>query len=277
MPDENQNVIDNEIEEEVKIAGEEGAEQEAEVKDKVDPEEDGQPKVEPEKVVKLAALHESRSREKQAKRELRETREQMKVLEGRFQQYLESGNRQEQPKAPSLNDDPVEFVNHLATQVGEVKQFNAQQQQFAEQQKHQQQLISKAKRFEAEFVEENPDYYDAYQHFAKIVQDQAPLFGVSAQELELRLVATAIQNGDNPADYVYRTAKSQGYKKKSSDPDKLDVIAKGQEASRSLSQAGGKPAGGAGMSVQDLLKMSPSEFDAYCAKNPAKVEKLMGR
>jgi hypothetical protein len=85
--------------------------------------------------------------------------------------------------------------------------------------------------------------------------------GVEAQEL----ATNALRAGQNPGQIVYNLAKLRGYAAKQA-AAKLETVAKGQNASQSLSGASGG-AEKVDLSMREIDSMSDKEFDAWWAKN----------
>jgi hypothetical protein len=74
---------------------------------------------------------------------------------------------------------------------------------------------------------------------------------------------------------IYNLARQRGYRGGGSGQDRLDTIARGQAAGKSLASAGGS-GGDSEMSAEALLRMPMDQFEAWCAKNPAKAKRIMG-
>jgi hypothetical protein len=154
------------------------------------------------------------------------------------------------------------------------------------------------------FARETPDFLNAYNHVNRVRDQMLESIGYNDpnQRAQIRmdeeraLVAQALQAGKSPAATIYGVAKSLGYAKAApaaeptptvpgaqaapatpaapSVTEEIERIAKGQAASRSLSSAGGAPAGA--MTVEVLANMTEPEFEAYARKNPNVVKELMG-
>ncbi|MGY4308337.1 hypothetical protein ACVIJ6_005580 [Bradyrhizobium sp. USDA 4369] len=81
-------------------------------------------------------------------------------------------------------------------------------------------------------------------------------------------------NGDNPAE---TSTKSQEKKTDTSAAEKLDAIARGQAANKSLNNTNtGGSTGDAPMAPERLLSMPRDEFEIWVEKHPAKAKRLMG-
>jgi len=226
------------------------------------------------KTVPLAALHEERARR-------REMKQQMEAMESRLQQILEKVDRKPEIQAPNFEEEPLEAIKHnqeqLAKALEQQNQTLTQQQQSAQQEQFKQQLISQYQNDAARFAQQQPDFNDAYQYMYNSRVNELQAYGYTQDQIasamqneELTLAYQAIQNEMSPAEVIYQVAQARGYvqkhvqnwqetEQKSPDEAKLDMIAKGQEASKSLSNSGGKS--DAEISLESLADMDDEEFD----------------
>ena len=94
----------------------------------------------------------------------------------------------------------------------------------------------------------------------------------------MAIAQMALGNRKSAAEIIYNLAQQRGYKKPAAGgkgADKIDAINRGQQANKSLANAGGSSGDGE-MTGEMLLKMPMDEFEAWCNKNPAKAKRLMG-
>lgn len=223
------------------------------------------------KTVPLAALHEERTRRKGLDKENRELRERLARLEGRF----EGSQPAEQPKqAPTVDTQPLEILQDVA-------EWKRQQVAQQEAQAQMGQFTAQVNRYEQEFASQNPDFGDALQHLLQVRRNELVAAGIPFEEGEryiqqegLAIAARALEEGVNPAERFYAIAKARGYQKaapaaQEAQPDassaallraaeKLEKVARGQAASKSLSSAGG--AGNTPLTAESANVMSLSEL-----------------
>ncbi len=144
------------------------------------------------------------------------------------------------------------------------------------------------------FLQEKPDFKDAYFHLVAArhkeleavgIADQGQRNAMIAQE-EKGLVAQALQNKRSPAQVIYQLALTRGFSAgqapaptpnsaPSPAAQKIEQIKAGQQKTASLSSAGGSP--GEGMTLEKLANMSDDEFHknvGHLSRN--QLRKLMG-
>lgn len=126
------------------------------------------------------------------------------------------------------------------------------------------------------FRSEAPDFDAAYAHAVQELTRDAGIFNLSPQQIEAQLVSNAMARGINPAKAMYDFAKARGYTgaKAGQAEQTVETLARGQSASRSLSQgSGGAPQG---LTLEQLANMSQEEFSRVHSKNPDAIRRLMG-
>lgn len=240
--------------------------------------------------VSHAALEEERNRRKELAKERDTLRDEKARMEERFRIFQESLAPQKQTEAPPPRTDEDIFgaVDHARAKIDGLEQQLAKQQQAERHEQGKRQLLQRYAADVEKFKADTPDMMDAYAHVMKARHAELEAIGIDnpaqreeiVQREELQVAWEAYQRGKNPADVVYKMAKARGYTKKEAAPsqpqaaDKLAAIAASQEASKSLSAAGGS-AGGQ-MTLEKLARMSQSEFNAYIEKNPKTANRLMG-
>jgi hypothetical protein len=168
----------------------------------------------------------------------------------------------EQQKAPDWDTNPLEAGKVLAGQVQDLQQQSIEQRRAS--------LFKDACGAAAsEFIAKQPDYGDAYQHFARAATAQITAAGWNnaAQQLatmEANIAAKAFQDGVNPAERIYAAAKALGYAPKSADApaptatQQVATLARGAAASQSMAGAGNAPA--SGLTLNKLLEMDDHDF-----------------
>ena len=227
----------------------------------------------PKGYVPQQALHQERERRKASDAELKQSREQYTRLDERLNILFEQAQPKE-PEIPSVEQDPLghfearskaleKTVAGLSEQIEETA---TQRQERAKQQS----IYDEYARHAAAFKRENPDFEQAYGHFAQSLYDELEEAGYAdpksaARALEMDIAKNALESHQDPAEIVYRRAKKRGYAPKqqasqqmNADAEKLENVAKGQEQFKSLSNAGGgsKP----DLTLETLAKMDDDEF-----------------
>lgn len=242
------------------------------------------PEQKQEKTVPLAALHQARS-------EIKEMREKYAKMEQVFQRFAQMQEHAEQPKLPSLEENPVAYFEARNQQLEQtIHQLKETQQQFEARQAQEAQEAQfryAVQAVESEFAKANPDYADAIYHLRSQIYQDALNRGATPQEAEASLmqqmhvmIINAAQVGINPAKMVYHMAQVRGFKSKQAEPqrqeqhaqssaEKIASINKGQAAAKSLSSTGGK--GKAELTLEAMAEMDDDEL----AKHWGQIKKLM--
>ena len=228
--------------------------------------------------VPLAALKEERRERQALAASLAERERSLATLESRLNTLQEVWTPKP-PPPPSYDEDPIGAINHKLdqnTRAYENLQRAEQQRAAADTAKYQtEQLRTYGKAHADEFAVKQPDFYDAYNSIwankdaelrAMGYEDAATRHRFIA-EYEVSIIQAAASQGANVAERMYNLAKSLGYKQAANDKitdteKKLDAIAAGQSASKSIGSGGGS-APPAKMTLAALSSMSDAEFEAY--------------
>ena len=223
------------------------------------------------KTVPLAALHEERTRRQELQRQLEEYQELRRRLD-------EVRDRIEKPapatpEPPNPEEDPIGYLRweneQLKTQMHDLRgkgeeRFSKMDQQAAEDAQWQQVVQS-----EQAFRRDHPDFTDAVAHLRTVtvrgLQYQAGIAVNSGKlnpsqadawinnqliQLERQTCLSALQQGLDPADYIYGLSEAQGYTKAKAAAKttpavpvvkELDQDAK-RKATRTLGPGGAAPA-----------------------------------
>lgn len=280
--------------------------------DVVDPEaEEGSAEENKGKFVRHGAFHQERERRKAVERELAEYRE--KFARGDERLRLLSEAMQKAPQAPAAaqaapepeavpdpNEDIFGYVKHLEKQLADVRSGH---QQMTEAQKKQaeedraetetREIVGSYQRDIQRYAAAEPAFADAYQYLVQGRVAELKLYGLDDRQAiaqanadELAFVRSAVQRGVSPAEQAFALAKARGFVAKAPEPaappapaaetpaERQARLAAGQAASKSLSGAGGGPAGE--ITLEMLATMSEADFEKFAAKNPGKLEALMG-
>ena len=226
--------------------------------------------------VPLTALKQERLERQALAQQLLEREKSLAVLTSRLDTLQEVW----QPKtpAPDYETDPIGAINHKLEQTakGYEELQRAEQTRVAMDNERAkiEHVRSVGKTQADQFAEKTPDFYDAYNSLlvAKDAELQAMGYTDQAQrsafvrEYEVSIIGKAVSEGANAAERLYSLARSLGYAVKQPAGDaakaKLDNIAAGQSAGKSLGAASGS-APPAKITLPDLGKMTDEEFEAY--------------
>lgn len=194
--------------------------------------------------------------------------------------------QQQQPSPPPLPDpeqDPVGYLverqnraeqalQQLAQVLIQERQQSAQQQQRAQAEAA---LQDHARRAEARFASEHPDYVDASNFLAQQRERELMLQGwtndtdrdVQMRHEAMGIAQRAAELGKSPAEIVYEMARLRGYQPKQAAPEqqssvnRVQQISNGQQQARTLSNARGAPP--SAINTQAVMSMSDKEFDKF--------------
>ena len=238
----------------------------------------------PEKMVALAALHEERGRRKDTDRQNRDLQQQLAEMRGRFAviERLQAPRDETPQRPPTVEEAVLTTAEHVAHLQRRLEQREASERALGQQNA----LVSAYRSDAAQFEATTPDFKAAYDHLLQSRAQELMALGYDdPQALQQALIAdefavaqSALARGRSPAQIIYSLARQRGYAGAPGTgrgADRLDTIARGQAANKSLSNTGGG-SGDAEISAEALLKMPMDEFEAWCTKNPAKAKRLMG-
>lgn len=239
------------------------------------------------KVVPLEALHEERNRRKELDRKFRD----MELENARFRERFAILEKASQAKPEAAPDPEQDFIGAVRHQGETIQQLNKrlEERDAADLQAVQRAgLVRQYASATAEFEQTTPDFRPAYSHLLQSRAKELQLLGYGPAEVqeaiqaeELQIATLAFQRGMNPGEIIYSLARERGYVRKDdraaaeAAAAKLDNIERGQQANKSLSNAGGSN-GDVEMTAERLLAMPLHEFEVWIDKNPAKAKRLMG-
>jgi hypothetical protein len=241
---------------------------------KIEAKPEGKPE---EKVVPLAALHESRSENKELRRELKSLQEVVAKGDQRLQTFMERLQKQVETPPPKFEDNPAEALKHenetLKRQVDEISAKIAAQDGQGKQNADLQRFRAMVEAREAHFAKENTDYFKAAEFVATKWREEFEEAGFDEEQIpqlvfqkSLGITGQAAQKGKDPAATIYALAKKFGYaveKQKETPKDsgasKLSAIVKGQEAAKSGSAGGGEAP--TEISFANLASLSEEQFN----------------
>lgn len=289
----------------------------------------GEPETESEKVeatpkepvrVPLSELQEERKHRQALEAELRDAREKHTRLDERLRLIAERvAPAKEEPKVAKLEplppepDKDADYPKWLEYQLEKTNRDLAEQKAWREQATpnleavRQQQAVMQRQNFinqsEAAYASQNPAYFDSVRklqgHIDAIFQ---PVYPDPAQRAQViawwtnAVVETAIQRGENPADMIYKVAKSAGLTE--AEAQTAAVAATGQEttetassekpkatvaqlkkaatAAKTLSNTAGTAALPS-MRLEDIEGMGDDEFTALLEKDPNVIKRYLTR
>ena len=232
-------------------------------------------KSERDSMVPYSALHEERMMRKETQQELKEMRDKLDSYSSLREELNQIRNANKSEKEQErYEEDPIGYLREQQEKLQEtVQQTTSQREREQTQLREVQELQSTINAQVNSFVKDNPDYEQALQFMSeRRIQDLTAL-GITDPQTQQQIInteawniaQTSLQNNKNPAEVVYTMAKSWGYNAagkagKTDLENKVDTIEKGQQESKTLSDAGGA-AESTGLSLADIETMSDEEFD----------------
>lgn len=168
--------------------------------------------------VPLAALHEERQKRSRAEAERQALQTQLEQLT----QQIQQAQKAQQRPPPDPNQDPIGAALYetqaTKAQMEELRQWREQQDQVAQYNTQRQQFQQALTSSEAVFRTKQPDYDQALNYamgqyeklLSVIIPDPAARHQRALQEA-VGAVYTVMQEGRDPAQFLYDTAKSMGY------------------------------------------------------------------
>lgn len=225
---------------------------------------------------KEGALAKERSRRKAEQQRARELEQRLEKLENAKPQGASDDDIAK--LIASIRDDDDDPIGDLAGIKQVLRKFMSERDAEAqmertrnEQQRAVQQITNRMAEAEADFADDNPDYYDAAKFFRDQRREELEDLGYGGAKLNqelnndlLGIVSRALQAGRDPAEAVYNLAKKRGFGVDGV-AKKLQTLQRGQGASRSLSTAGGKTAA-TELTPASVSNLKGAAFDAAFAK-----------
>ena len=260
------------------------------------------------KFVRHGAFHQERERRKAVEKERDEFRVTLARMEERLRMVTEAGAAQpaaaaqaapEPETPPDPNEDIFGYAKYLEKQIqdiraGQTQLTDAQRTEAAERAAATQrnEVLTAYQGDVRRVMTTQPEFADAYNHLLTSRMQELVLVGVPEAEAlqavrreEFEIAQDAIRLGQSPAERMMKIARIRGYAPKPAAPvapatpaetpaEKAARISAGLAASKSLSAAGGAPAGE--LTMEMLANMSEAEFERVSAANPARVRAIMG-
>jgi hypothetical protein len=247
------------------------------------------------KPVPYGALKAEREKRKELEHQLRQMQG---TYEQRFarlqamqeQAALAANSNQPKPEAPKGPPNPEEdFIGATQYALDRLAQIERAEREQAErqfrsrqQQEYTGQVMSVWSQRAQEAAREVPEFADAYRYVTRQRFEELMAAGVpegraraQAQQDEFNLVAQTLQNRQDPAQVIFNIARARGFAPKPAGtetpaPQRLDNVARGQQANKSLSSVGQGTTGKASLDAKRLGEMSDDEFESFLAKGGPK-------
>jgi hypothetical protein len=234
----------------------------------------------------LSALHEVGGRRKASEGEKRALENQLAELRGKFSMIERLQPPQPEAPAPTLENDLLGVVRNTTETVAEIQRRLKAEDDQRRAEGERNHLMNAYRIDAANFEASTPDFKAAYSHLlnsraselmAMGYQDPRQLHEALTSD-EMSIARMALGNNKSAAEIIYQLAQQRGYRStpaKGNGAERIDAINRGQQANKSLANAGGN-SGDAEVTGEMLLKMPMDEFEAWCTKHPAKAKRLMG-
>lgn len=227
--------------------------------------------------VPLAALLE----ERQHRKRLQERHEQdMQRVQTRLDQLFAGNNTEPKEKPVAYEDDPLAHFKQKTEatdrQLAEFKAWKEQNEQRAQGNNARNQFVAAYRAAGETFRQTTPDFDNGYKFLIADREKELADLGIDDPNERDAIIAGEeeafayrnLKAGRNPAEAFYRAALRRGFKPAEYLDDKpangaankIDTIAKGQQAAASLGNAGDKTGATGGMSAKQLAEMSEHDF-----------------
>lgn len=227
--------------------------------------------------VPLKALQEERQKRSEAERRAAENERRITEMMARMEQIQQQlAPQTPEPTPPDPETDPIGALKFQNERLQKL-------QEEARQQAYEQQLNVVAYRAAVEFKAQAPDYPDAYQYAIKSRAAELSAIGTPDHAIpdilrreEMNLIATAHQNGRNPAQAIYEFAKARGYQMPQPAPAPLAAapapvapqpapnpqLQQAKAAVAASAAAGGAPAAKGELTIAEISNLKGAAFDA---------------
>jgi vacuolar-type H+-ATPase subunit I/STV1 len=244
----------------------------------------------PERTYPEAAYRREQAQRREAEKKARELELMQAKLQARFEVLEKLARGEQEQKVPEFNQDPATHLKHgvdaASQKLAEIERRQKEEDARREQETAEREFLRSYHAEVSAYTKQATDFMEAYNfvhnHRDKVLElmgiaDPAEREHIRQQE-ERFLVNAARRAGHSAPERLYEYAKSLGYKKADEakrDPEtgqflskKLETIAKGQEAGKSLA-AGDPPKGK--ITLEDLANLSEEEFAALDQKTWRKL------
>lgn len=218
----------------------------------------------------------------------KEANERAKVAEDRLAQLMELWQRNNpqpeptpQPEALDLRQTPIEYIEQLGAKVDTINQTLEQRQRAERESQQEREVLTRSQDLFRQAVTDDPGVQDAYQALYASFAAEAQAHGLTDRAqlqnhlagVEKQHIFYAMERGIPIGDYVKGLAKARGWagapKPAAIDPaaaisgiQEADAI---KRAATSLTSTGGAPARTGVPTPQQLLDMTPKQFNDFMA------------
>lgn len=239
------------------------------------------------------AYDSERLKRSEIKKQLRAEQEAREHIQKQLDALVQSMGQHDSSKtnneqAPNKEEDPFGYYQHQLEELNKVvknqQEYLRQQHQYEEEVKEFNQLKSKYENSALEFIEQQPDFMDAYKFLEKSRINEYMALGKSRQQAaamlqqdELYIAAEAFAEEESPAERIYNFAIARGYNpdsNKTAKPAKsLDNVEKGLKKAKSLGTSGASNINSA-LDRGAIDDMNSAEFDNYFQRIKAEQKKI---
>lgn len=227
-----------------------------------------------------AAYRREQNQRREAEKKARDYELKQATLQARLDILEKLAKGEQQPKVPEFDQDPATHLKHnvdtASQKLAEIERRQREEDDRRAQETEEQNFLNAYRAETAQFAQQTKDFVQAYnfvhQHRDKVLErfgitDPAEREYIRQQE-ERFLVQAARRAGQSAPEKLYEYAKELGYRAAPRDPEtgqfkaqeKLETIAKGQEASKTIASGDAPRSGRA--SLEALASMSEEEFAA---------------
>lgn len=202
-------------------------------------------------------------------------------LEQRFQRPPEEPPKEETPPDPET--DPIGALKYNQKKWAE---FQQQQQQNA----HRQAIQGAYQASLHSYMATEPAFKDAYEHALKSRAAELTAYGMAEHEIDaalkdeqLQIAETALRQGKNPAEIIYKFAEARGFQKKPPEQKQevkpaIDPAVERAKADAALSlSSGGKPPANDLTDEEALRTLKGAALDSWIEKKFKSMEQSSGR
>lgn len=259
---------------------------------------EGQSEQRPDRKIPFKVFDAERRRARAAEERVREQERQFAIAQERLNMLTAAYQQEQTPEAkPDVMPDPetdiFEYSKWQARQLEALQQQTRQFQEHQTRQTEEQRLAVHVATLEQQFASQAPDYVEAVKFAKEFRVKMYTAAGMNPQAAQAevqrevnRFVQEQIRAGLNPAASAYEMAKAMGYTPKQAaaaaqaaeqprtetgqfapqKSEKLDTVARAQQAHRSPTAANGAAAEGNGLSMKALAEMDNDEFEKLLPK-----------
>lgn len=184
-----------------------------------------------------------------------------------------------QPPPPDPTVEPIEALQYTQQQLYALQEQQARFFEAQQARQEQTQIVNTYAGAAKQFAVKQPDFPDAYKHVIATRKMELQELGYDPQAIvqtlqheEMGLAANALQNGQDPAEIIYRMAKARGFTVKPVPPPPVAQIDKQQAKAAAATSItpGGKPPK-PDFNMADMASLNGAAFDSAWAKMEAQA------